>query len=830
VDTKSLGRVAICKGSHSCNANSGCSSPASIYCGCIRVPFAPTVPWSKAQLENEKINSILDLAQNTITTMLLSYDKNVGVVYNPTVELVMSMNIAATAADIIENQNAIAAKFAEGADVDPTTVTVDVTTILAVQSDIRRRRLLESNTPPLSSFDIRVTFAGKDVEKTLKTASSFKTNVQDNNSLQSKNIVNTINTFMTETVPSFSAKHTLVDATKTKQSPREINKCFDDETWEINVTKILKLSIGNSNTNAPKVGVVSCTKRSIRMRESKDLVNNLDMRGPRRVDDWLSIPRDHVLDTAQWMYGWEWWDFCADAPKNARYNPEFDIAWQTIRQEASQKCCLCNPEPKKPKTSSLYKHAYSWPLILQDNVIHDLYTRLSYPLHSEGLDSINYKINPQIRNFRIDYGANMMLFDTETAYGGNLMPLLAWDIDDMGRTVLPSCGPGQWLSWLDWCDLCPMNSYKMGDQIELSQKDQIYERGGGCNLCLLNAVSFSGSTSVKECLCDKGFFKHTDNTCTMCPAGTFKDTISSIDLCTACKNGYRARPGSTSVAGCFDTEELDTHSLYKSNLGLLQYQTNVQPNWVDTPVSYQDQARLCTLVNDLCTLDCGGLSVYTTPEIKKYFLNHIDNDRISLLQRPGYMGPSPPGFSEQMTVVKQWVLGSVLTSKLQLQIKSIDLSQVHAGDDVYLVNFISSIKLDVDDSSVDWNWILCGKKLPGTATSTYSFCTDEEDPDNIGVHNYENKHILDGNIVLLNGEGCCTSCYYDNKWMPDCLEKSNNPNKNSMYDNTLWWTPFTNKPVPPENQDFWVYNFFVVGESEACTKYNCDENMVLMNL
>ena len=66
--------------------------------------------------------------------------------------------------------------------------------------------------------------------------------------------------------------------------------------------------------------------------------------------------------------------------------------------------------------------------------------------------------------------------------------------------------------------------------------------------------------------------------------------------------------------------------------------------------------------------------------------------------------------------------------------------------------------------------------------------------------------------------------------MPDCLETSNNPDKNSMHDNTLSWTPFKNKPVPPENQDFWVYNFFVVGESEACTKYNCDENMVLMNL
>ena len=162
---------------------------------------APTVPWSKAQLENAQIKSILDLAQNTITTMLLSYDKNVGVVYDPVVELVMSLNIAATAADIIANQVAIAAKFAEGADVDPTTVTVDVATILAIRSDIRRRRLLESDTLPLSSFDIRVTFAGKDVEKTLKTASSFKTNVEDNNSLQSKNILTTINTLMTETVP-----------------------------------------------------------------------------------------------------------------------------------------------------------------------------------------------------------------------------------------------------------------------------------------------------------------------------------------------------------------------------------------------------------------------------------------------------------------------------------------------------------------------------------------------------------------------------------------------------------------------------------------------------
>ena len=790
---------------------------------------APTVPWSKAQLENAGIRSLLDLAQNTITTMLISYDKNIGVVYDPVVELVMSVTIAATQADILANQQAIADKFAEGADIDPTTVTVNVATILATSSDIRRRRLLESGTSPLSSFDLRITFAGEDVEKTLMTASTFKMNVEDSNSLQSKNILTSINTLMTETVPSFSGQRTLIDSTKTTQVPREIGKCFDDEMWEVDVTSLLKLDIDNSNTNQ-KVGVVSCKNRSIRMREGKKLLNDIDVRGPRKVDDWLSIPRDHVLDTSQWMHGWEWWDFCADAPKNAGYNPDFEFAWKTIRLEASQKCCLCNSDPKMPTTSSLYKHEYSWPLILQDKAIHDIYTRLSYPLHSLELDSIDYKINPQITNFRTDHGANMMFFNTQTAYGGNFMPPLAWDIDDMGRTVLPSCGPGQWLSGLDWCDLCPMNSYKGGDRIELAQKDQIHERGGRCNLCPLNTLSFSGSTSVEECLCDKGFFKNTDKTCTTCPAGTFKDTISSIDLCTACKNGYRSKPGSTSVQACVDTEESNTYSLYKSNLGLLQYRTNVKPNWVSTPAYCQDQERLCTLANDRSTLDCGGQNVYTTPDIKEYFENHIDHDKISLLQRPGYMGPSPPGFSEQMTVVNEWVSGTVFTTKLRLQIKSINLSQVNAGDNVYLVNFISSKKLDVDDSSVDWNWIVCGNKLPGTATSTYSFCKNEEDPDNSGVRNYANKHILDGNIVLLNGEGCCDSCYYDNKWMPDCLEKSNNPDKNSMYDNTVSWTPFANKLVPPENKDFWVYNIFVVGESEACLRYNCDENMVLMNL
>ena len=784
--------------------------------------IAPTIPWSKAQLENERISSIMDMAQNTITTMLLSYDKNVNIVYDPVVELVMPLNIAASESEIIANQLAIANKFAEGADMDPNSVTIDISTILTANADIRRRRLLASDPVHQSTFNMRITFGGDEVYSTLETALEFKKIFEDKMSLQSKNIVSTVNTLMAETIPSFFSRDTLLDETNSILNPQKIEKCFDDQKWEIDVTNILKLDTGTK-----QVGYLSCARRRI-MSSSPDSVENvidynIDVRGPRTVEDWLLISRDHVLDKTQWMHGWEWWDFCANAPKNTPHDSVFQEAWQNIRALASQKCCMCNRVPKYTETSKSYKQEYSWPLVLQDNTIHDVYSRLSYSLHSDQLNSIYYKINPQIRNFRIGSAASVMLFETQQAYRGNTLPPLAWDVDDIGHTVLPSCGPGQWLSGMDWCELCPNNSYKKGDRNHL-------DTGGVCDLCPLNSLSHSGSTSVHECLCDKGFFYNNDKKCTICPAGTFKATISNIDACVPCSNGYRARTGSASELNCADPELSGTFNMYNDKLGLLYYQTKVNPTWIHTPAIQQDQHRMCALIDDRSTLDCGGANVYSTTEIKHYYNSNRNNNRISLFQRPGYMGPSPPGFHEKISNVAKWTSGTVLKTNLRLQMRTIDFSQVHSGNDVYFVNFITSKKLDGDPTSVDWNWILCGQKLPGSLTSTYSFCRNQEDPDNPGVRNYENNHVLDGNIVLLNGEACCDSCYYNNAWMPDCLEKTLNPDKKNLYDNELSWIPFTKTKVPQNSNDLWMYTIFVVGESEACIRHNCDESMILKNL
>jgi len=206
--------------------------------------------------------------------------------------------------------------------------------------------------------------------------------------------------------------------------------------------------------------------------------------------------------------GWEWWDFCADAPKNAGYNPEFEVAWQRIWREASQKCCVCNPMPKKSKTSKIYKLAYSWPLILQDSTIHDVCARLSCPLHSDKLESAFCKINPQIRNFWINYELSMMLFYTEKAYGCNVLPPLAWDIDDMGRTVLPSCGrlANGFLEWISVSYFPAIRTKKLIVSNLACTESQFYERRGSCDLCHLNSVSHCGSTSGEECCVTKDSF------------------------------------------------------------------------------------------------------------------------------------------------------------------------------------------------------------------------------------------------------------------------------------------------------------------------------------
>ena len=462
---------------------------------------APTIPWSKAALADSNIGNILDLAQNTITSILVSYHKNQGRAFEPSVELVLPMNLAADSATTGVNQGKIAEAYAYVAGLTPGSVVIDMSSILELNSDVRRRRPLlypdEGAEVAMSSFNMIISFEGNNLPQTLQAAADFRLNIEDETSLQSKSIKSLMNTMLLEQISTFVKTESVLDRSKSIESPRAIETCLDDKEWEIDVTTLLNLDIGVTTDGLKKVGYVGCGHRSIYAKDEHGKITkqhaenkkeNVKMRGPLEHREWLSVSPEHVLDAEKWMYGWDWWDLCATPPVIPGYHPDFSTQLSKILGQASDKCCLCNKVPKISGTSKIYKHAYSWPIVLHNDAIYNVYTRLTYPVNSNLLSDIVFKMNLQLRNFRLEHGAAISLFDVTQAYNGNTLPPLSWTLDDVGRTVVASCGKGQWLSGLDWCDLCAAGSFKPDDLVQFNVDADHYKQGAGCTVCPLNSV------------------------------------------------------------------------------------------------------------------------------------------------------------------------------------------------------------------------------------------------------------------------------------------------------------------------------------------------------
>jgi len=508
------------------------------------------------------------------------------------------------------------------------------------------------------------------------------------------------------------------------------------------------------------------------------------------------------------------------------------------------------------------------------------------------MDSDVYKINPQLHNFRIKYGASAAIFQTEDPLG--VLPPESWDIDEIGRTILPSCGPFVFLKTKFGCHLCDMNTYRKGDALTFPNPEDAYKRGGKCTSCPANTAAGLQSTKIEDCVSARGYNKVGNQACRICPANTYKSTISSTDPCVSCGAGYGSRSGSTDISKCVLPISIGQYEtalpVYTAVLGLIYLRTPVESAWSAPPPIEQDQTKLCIVLEGGLSMDCGSgvyLNIYaqtpvlfglipnvlraievghqapvssavsTNAQITSFhavsdvtnrlhmiltpswdtpcFVNDVDCSdykesvkQFSLFPRPGYTGPSPPGFTEPLINGMQWIRGVIIKYTLRLRIKNNNLAAVNAGNDVYMVSFVSTRQLDTARDSLDWQWIVCGRK--SGSGSAYEFCKEEADPDNPGERNSQNPHVLDGTIMRLNGAACCSSCYTEYDYMPDCDLQDRNPNKQNMYDNSMEWMPFINNNPPAEGGTFWLYTFFTKGESTACQFYNCNEAAVYRNM
>jgi len=102
--------------------------------------------------------------------------------------------------------------------------------------------------------------------------------------------------------------------------------------------------------------------------------------------------------------------------------------------------------------------------------------------------------------------------------------------------------------------------------------------------------------------------------------------------------------------------------------------------------------------------------------------------QISLLQRPGYMGPAPPGFVDEIRPQFQtWSSGAVIETTLRLRVLHSDFSTLSPAQEIFMVRFISHQKLDTTADSLHWQWIVCGRTANATSKIGYALCQDGPD-------------------------------------------------------------------------------------------------------
>ena len=728
----------------------------------------------------------------------------------------------------------------------------------------QKRHLLQT-TKPSVDFDVVVRVPFADSQRAISKAQTIARDIMSRTSPLFKRIADNMRISVLSRIAGADASvgaHDVIRETGSIAVPPVVGTCSDDSAWSTDVTH--RLGISNARH---EIGHMSCTERWYTDKfggrvQGKASSIQVTPRGPAAHSDWdkyhtrslyLStasndMSYNFVTDLLYQEDDWMWWDF-ASQPPHGRYlhsgGSDFEREWLSIKEELAAHCCLCQKTPIIPGSSRMYAHSYSWPVLVHQ--IHNLQD----PQH----DVDKYMlINPQI---------NFAMYKQKQAD----MPPRDWvSSASTGQTIMPLCVSGSVRITVSECKLCP--EYTFADISTSNRRQQ-------CKRCPGNTFAARGSSHISHCQCSKGLtapFLYMNGTyirgtgCVSCAMNTFKDVAGDV-MCRACPEGLVSRVGTESINGCvqppsYTDNTTDTLPLFQELLGLIglahpilgtrecmltSYGTSVScPTstyhgvFQDHPIALAtaDNAVAMTTYSVGDTLhfrDMTFLYFHAQQQAKSrlIFSAHPDgshstrvNNRktfylrnavkmISLILPTSYMGPSPPGIGTQIMNLQ-----AVISAKLRLSIPGVNLSSRRGGDMVRMVMFLSSRRLDESASSREWQWIVCGHKAgPGTQ---YKACVDEPDPDNTNSVNIKNEHVLATHISELNSDACCKSCFHDSAIIPGCYTPEQAHSDDYMYDNTIQWT----HNVQQSPEEVWLYVFFMVGDSLACTDFMCNEATV----
>ena len=563
--------------------------------------ITPTTPWSSAQMQSAGVASVLDLAQHTMFSFMVSLDLNEDKSTIPTVEMHVPSTLQVSGEELLNDpalQEAVEASYAEATGVQEDNVVLDESSI---QDAGARRRLLARAA---CQFKLRIEIVIKDETKAMEFAQNLRTELVRDDSPVVSSLLSNLNTKVRAVkpeIPAITSKDDFLPDTLVIPPPKKAPGCGNVDTWEREVTSLLGLGLSHTDTDGnPVTGWVSCAQRYYKLTGGAAaagdgmLMPNTTIRGATQASDWQRFydadtgTYPHVTDPTQQQWHWEWWDLCGEPPVGQFYDGktpnDFSRAWAKIQAEARQQCCLCRRQPLVPNSFAEYVHKYSWPLAIDNN---DNF----YDVNRE--DTL--LLNTQSANFANKRSKN---FDASSM----LVPE-TWSVEaGTGRTVTTGCKAGEYERRPGQCIACAVGKYR---PLEVGG----HTKRRRCLSCPASKSSPAGSMSLGACVCGAGFEPDAGDGCLACSANTYKDTPGNW-ACLVCPEGSIASPGATAAAQCVTqeafTDTLGRTRLYVSVLGALMHLNYVEPNWASPAPAQQDSTRMCTVSVDGTALNCPG--------------------------------------------------------------------------------------------------------------------------------------------------------------------------------------------------------------------------------
>jgi len=686
----------------------------------------PTVPWRQTEMDQQGIASVLELAQSSISVVLVAFDQNVGETYAPTTQVSLQVQFPVPSTEFGTNaalQAELQAAYADTLGVASGDVAVDESAdggarrrLLALEQHTHAAwhggaaRTRAADTPATVSLDVKIALSFSDAENAAQRGEDLRAALAD----PSSDVATTLRYRVSRIIARHTAKQLAEnDVSVGNVAVRPITACKPEPAWVRHI----------SGLGVP--GWFSCGARG-----AAGFAVDVGPRGPQTAQQWhaydalnealfdpaLGVPRaaySFAFDAKHIEHHWLWYDFCARRPEGASVDA---ATWQAMRAMVSEHCCAC------PDTEA-QASAAAWPLPARE------------PAPGRFLP-----VNPQARD-------------------------AVWQVGADARAVrrVP----------------CRAGAFAHGNVCEPCVRGTFWT-ASGCQACAQAGETTAGmyATDAAACVCDAGLFRESGGACVPCPRNTYKTAVGDDRaMCTPCPAQHMARQGSSTLAQCARPRQI----LYEDRLGALAYNTKLHPEWTAPAPDAQPLEARCIHVDG--SVSCPQRefpSAYQRvgtraptwmaarmPEFEyAHAFSGVRGARVYVSE--GHRAPGHTAFAQRLNALEA---GTVLAHTVRAQLPPTR---------VFLVSMLARRELREDD----WQWIVCGAR-GADGVARYTRCRAGSDPDVAAGRNGENVDVLDLHIRELAVTADTRSCYsFDDGWAAGCATEDTH-----TYDAAWEWAP-----------------------------------------